>query len=93
MRVASRHAPCCNMEDARTGLVGSSRCRSEVQREEEEEGLGRRIGKRKAVPSKNTWVGAAETRGQEGLSCSSHASSSLPPGKKEITKRDDVDSV
>ena len=37
--------------------------------------------------------GAAETRGQEGLSCSSHASSSRPPGKKEITKRDDVDSV
>ena len=30
MHVASRHAPCCNMEDARASLVGSSRCRSEV---------------------------------------------------------------
>ena len=68
------------MEDARTSLAGSSRCRSEVQREEEEEALGGRRGKGKADPSKNTWVGAADTRGQEGLSCSSLASSSRPPG-------------
>jgi hypothetical protein len=34
---------------------------SEVQRSEEEEALGGRRGKGKAVPSKNTWVGAADT--------------------------------
>jgi hypothetical protein len=79
MRVASRHAPCCNMKDARTSLVGSSRYRSEVRRSEEEEVLGGGRGKGKAVPSKNTWVGAAETHGQEGLSFSSLASHPRPP--------------
>jgi len=65
MRVASRHAPCCNMEDARTGLVGSSRCRNEVQRSEEEEGLGRRRGKGGSIQKhmggsgRNTWSGRA----------------------------------
>jgi hypothetical protein len=53
---------------------------SEVQRSEEEEVLGGRRGKGKAVPSKNTWVGAADTHGQEWISCSSLASSSRPPG-------------
>jgi hypothetical protein len=51
-----------------SGFVGSGRCRSKVQRLEEEEALGGRRGKGTAVPSKSTWVGAAETRGREGLS-------------------------
>jgi hypothetical protein len=67
-----------------------------VQRPEEEV-LGGRSGKGKSVPSKNVWVGAADTRTwsvvRKGFPVPPLLLPPILQGEEEITKRGDADGV
>jgi hypothetical protein len=81
------------MEDARTSLAGSSRCRSEVQRSEEKEAMGKGEGRERRIhPKTHGWERQTHVV-KKGFPVPPLL---LPPVlqvEEEITKREDVDGV